>query len=161
MAEHLKDLSEYLEYRDGGLFWKKLKNHRGPKVGQRYGTEQFGYRQGSYDGHNYKEHRLIWFLHYGYLPKCIDHIDGNGLNNSLENLREVTQSQNLLNTGKRSTNTTGHKNVYFNKAAKKYQVQLFVDKKVKYIGTFDDLELAALVAEEARNKYHGEYARHE
>lgn len=35
-----------------------------------------------------------------------------------------------------------------------------VDKKRKYIGSFEDVELANLIAQEARNKYHGLYARH-
>jgi hypothetical protein len=39
-------------------------------------------------------------------------------------------------------------------------VDIMVDSKKKYIGVFDDLELAELVAMEARNKYHGAFANH-
>ena len=35
-----------------------------------------------------------------------------------------------------------------------------VNKKPKYIGVYEDLELAELVAMEARNKYHGQFANH-
>jgi hypothetical protein len=35
-----------------------------------------------------------------------------------------------------------------------------VNKKRKYIGSFEDVELADLVAQEARDKYHGRFARH-
>jgi len=34
------------------------------------------------------------------------------------------------------------------------------NNKFKLIGRFDDLELADLVAQEVRNKYHGEFVRH-
>ena len=35
-----------------------------------------------------------------------------------------------------------------------------VNKQNKFFGLFKDLELASLVADEARNKYHGEFANH-
>ena len=35
-----------------------------------------------------------------------------------------------------------------------------VNKKMRSLGSFDDLELAQLVAVEARNKFHGEYVNH-
>jgi hypothetical protein len=44
-------------------------------------------------------HHLIWFWHYGYMPEfeeklVMDHIDGNKLNNRIQNLRWVTQKEN-------------------------------------------------------------------
>jgi hypothetical protein len=42
----------------------------------------------------------------------------------------------------------------------KYQVRLRINKQNTVIGHFEDLELAQLVAMEARNKYHGVYANH-
>jgi hypothetical protein len=36
-----------------------------------------------------------------------------------------------------------------------------VNKKEKYFGIYDDIELAELVATEVRNKYHKEFARHQ
>jgi hypothetical protein len=41
-----------------------------------------------------------------------------------------------------------------------YQVKINVNKNTKSLGTFKDLELAELVAMEARNKYHGNFANH-
>jgi len=42
-----------------------------------------------------------------------------------------------------------------------WKVALTVDKKSVLIGYFGDLDLAGLVAKEARIKHHGEFARHE
>ena len=45
------------------------------------------------------EHICAWILFYGRWPVgTIDHVDGNPLNNHIENLRECSQSDNSLNT---------------------------------------------------------------
>ncbi|WP_432804850.1 HNH endonuclease signature motif containing protein [Escherichia coli] len=51
----------------------------------------------------YAAHRIIWEMFYGEIPSGmqIDHKDGNGLNNSIDNLRLVSLGENLktnLNT---------------------------------------------------------------
>jgi hypothetical protein len=46
----------------------------------------------------YKAHRIAWLLTYGSWPEDqIDHINGNGLDNRLENLRDVSNRENLRN----------------------------------------------------------------
>ena len=47
--------------------------------------------------HDIKLHQLVWVLVYGRFPKQIDHINGNPKDNRVENLREVTTSENNLN----------------------------------------------------------------
>lgn len=42
-------------------------------------------------------HRIVWVLCYGRFPKVIDHVNGDEKDNRLENLREVTQRENLAN----------------------------------------------------------------
>ena len=79
-------------------------------------------------------------MNHGELPEFIDHIDGNSLNNRIENLREATNSQNCMNGKLRKTNKSGHKNVYWHKSAKKWSVEIKVFGKKKYFGLFDDLE---------------------
>jgi hypothetical protein len=39
-------------------------------------------------------------------------------------------------------------------------VNITVNRKRQYVGSFEDVELADLVATEARDLYHGAYARH-
>ena len=56
-------------------------------------------------------HRLVFLVHQGYLPEIIDHMDGNRTNNSIDNLREVTRSQNMMNSKMNKKNTSGYKGV--------------------------------------------------
>ena len=42
-------------------------------------------------------HRAVWAVAHGYLPVVIDHINGDKTDNRLENLREVTYSENDAN----------------------------------------------------------------
>lgn len=56
-------------------------------------------------------------------------------------------------------NKLGIKGVCWNKNIQKYHVQIGLNGKVKHIGYFEDLEFAELIAQEARDKYHKEFAR--
>ncbi len=108
----------------------------------------------------YRAHQLAWLYVYGSFAKEIDHINGNPYDNRICNLREATQSQNMMNTKVRNNNKIGIKGVSFDKSKNKWLVQVSVNKKRIFMKRFDNLELAELVAIEAREKYHGEFARH-
>ena len=105
-------------------------------------------------------HRIIFLLEHGYLPEIVDHIDGNRTNNKIENLRAATKTENNRNSKKRKDNTSGYKNVNWHSQKQKWQVRLLINGKSTSFGLYDDLEFAELVAIEARNKYHGNFARH-
>ena len=123
-------------------------------------TEKHRYCGIVIDGKARVYHRMVFLWHHGYLPKIVDHIDNNRANNKIENLREATQQQNCLNRVAHKNNRSGYKNVHWDKAMNKWCVLVNVYGKRKIFGYFEDVELAGLVAEEARDKYHGEFARH-
>jgi citrate synthase len=159
-AELSKRFNEVFEYRDGKMYWK-ISNTNAIKVGQEIGTENArGYRRVSIDGNTYAVHRVIWIMFYGELSKetQVDHINGDAADNRIENLRLANNSQNCCNR-RMKPNNSGIKNVSFVKESQKYRVSLQVNKQRKFLGSYEDLELAELVALEARNKYHGEFAR--
>lgn len=84
----------------------------------------------------------------------VDHIDGNGLNNTRANLRLATQSQNLCNRAAKS----GYKGVDFQKRNGKWRARIKLNRKEIHIGEFTDAESAARAYDEAAKKYHGEFA---
>lgn len=154
-------LHELFEYRDGDIYRKKSVSSLGRAYKKAGCLGKSGYLQTVINKKHYSNHRLIFLMHHGYLPvspKMVDHINGNKLDNRIENLRESTRSQNAMNCKIRKTNTTGYKNVYWAKARNKWQVSVKVEGKNKHIGFFDDINLAKLAAQEARNKYYGEFA---
>ncbi len=155
----LKDLLSY--DKDTGIFRWNIKPNKKIQKGS-----IAGYLNGSkryligINRKYYKAHRLAWLYVYGYMPKIIDHINGNPTDNMISNLRECNTAQNALNVGVKAHSKSGIKNVMRKKGRSKWTVRLRVNGVYKHIGNFDDIELAGLVAVEAREKYHGEYARH-
>jgi hypothetical protein len=155
--DQVKDL---FEYRDGVLY-RKVNTSPNARAGDKAGTLNGNGRiYTRVNSQKYLSHRIIFLMFYGYLPQFIDHIDGNPLNNRIDNLRPVTSAENNRNAKIRKNNTSGVKGVCWYKAGQKWQVQLQVDGGRKFFGYYSDIELAELVAIEARNKYHQNYARH-
>ena len=117
----------------------------------------YGYRIIQYRGKRYKEHRLIWCVVNGYCPESdIDHIDRDKENNHIENLREVSRTCNLRNTGN-FKNCNLVKGVLFHKGASKWMAQVCVANKTKYLGiysNFDEAVCARLAAEQCLG-WHG------
>jgi hypothetical protein len=146
-------LLSVFEYKDGVLYRRK----NGKKAGTLHHT---GYIQISHQRTSQNAHRMIFLMHHGWLPEVIDHIDGNRANNKIENLRPASWRQNLQNMQLRPTNKSGCKNVSWCNTKRKWAVQLSINGRQTNLGRFDDLELADLVATEARIKYHGAFARH-
>jgi len=156
-----KEILNFLfEYKNGELYWKFSLSSKSPKGCIAGSIKHDRYRRISIGKKPYLAHRLIFMMFNGYMPEIVDHIDGNRLNNHIENLRPANRSQNQHNKPALKTNTSGHKNVTWNARKRKWLVNLRLNSKDIHIGYFEDIELADLVAQEARNKYHKEFARH-
>jgi len=154
-------LKQFFEYADGKLYWKNDRG-RGVKKGNRAGHLQHtGYWIVQLGKKHYREHRIIFMMHHGFLPKEVDHIDGDKLNNNIENLRACSSSENSINKKLDCRNKLKIKNVSFYKQLQKYKVQLCVKGKDIHIGYFDDVNEAATAAHQAREKYFGSFARHQ
>lgn len=154
-----KKLRDIFDYKDGNLLWKIVRKGVNKDKIAGY-TRPDGYRTTRVDGKSYLVHRLVFMYHNGFMPSVIDHIDGDPRNNKIENLRECTMAQNTANSKRKRTNLSGVKHVRWNKSCSKWQVIMQINGKQRHVGVYKDLELAELVAIEARNKYHGEFARH-
>lgn len=155
-------LKEFLKYnQDTGDFTWLKKPCKSVMVGDTAGSiGERGIRNIGFNHKEYKAHRLAWLYVHGYMPKIIDHINLNPSDNSIANLRECTVRENSLNVGIKKMSSSGVKNVMWKKDRSKWAVKLRVNGIYKHFGYFDDLELAGLVAVEAREKHHGQFARH-
>jgi len=98
-------------------------------------------------------HRIIAenFIPNPYNYTTVDHINGNKLDNTIDNLRWCSQAENTrFNNHKlRNNNTSGFRGISFDKRCSKYQTEVNVAGKRIYVGKFDTLEMAI----QERNKH--------
>lgn len=105
-------------------------------------------------GRIYSAHRLTYLYQTGHFPlDQIDHINGNGTDNSWGNLRAVTPQENQRNQRIHSTNTSGHVGVCLRKQTKKWEAQIKVQEKTIYLGRFSRLADAIAARAAANLKY--------
>lgn len=105
-------------------------------------------------------------FHVYAFPNCPDglvrdHIDGNKLNNVRENMRFITQQNNVRNRTLRSKNKSGRIGVVWSKRDNKWMAKIKTDGKEIHLGSFSKLEDAVKAREDAEEKYFGEYRRKE
>jgi len=117
------------------------------------------YRTVSVAGQKYFVHQIIWVLVYGESPDEIDHIDGNGLNNQLLNLRSVSRVENCRNQRLRTTNTSGVVGVGWKKSRKKWRAYIMIEGKQTQLGSFSKKEDAVECRKKAEEK-HGFHPNH-
>ncbi len=159
----IERLRECLSYDSNtGVFTWLLSGAGWVRPGDVAGWESHGYRRIHIDKKYYYAHRIAWFYIHGEWPKeQIDHIDGDRCNNRIVNLRAATNSENAYNKKMTRRNTSGHKGVYFHKAAKKWTAMIRSKSGHIYLGLYKTKELAHAAYADAAMKYHGEFARTE
>ncbi len=157
-------LKQYFSYNDGQLV--RNFNSGGEKAGTCAGWVNTVSRGKKYIrlnvcGKQIYLHQAIFIYHHGYLPKFIDHTNGDSFDNRIENLRETNQSLNTGNSKLSKANTSGYKGVVWRKDTKKWMAQIVKDRKRYGLGSFNNIEDAANAYKIAAEKFFGEFARPE
>jgi len=157
----LDKVNQLLEYLPNGELKRKIttspKSIQGTLVGN---GDLRRYKYFSIDGVKYYNHRIVWFIHHGYMPQQIDHINKNPLDNRIENLRECNQSQNNWNQGIKATNKSGHKGISWYSRDKRWVATINAHGKRNIIGRFVNKQDAIDAIKKSRIEIHKEFARY-
>lgn len=139
-------IHEYLDYNPltGELTWIKKPSKKINKNTRAGVLKSSGYRQISFMGKSYPEHRLIWFYMHGKFPdEHLDHINQIRDDNRLSNLREVTISENARNRS-RHESRVDEVGIWWCKRRKRYIAEITLKGKKVYQKSFDNIEQAIL-----------------
>lgn len=155
---------EYLKTRlsydpETGVFtWLKvapnmIKRLRKPAGSVRKATCGKMYHQIQVGGGHYHTHRLAWFYVHGEWPKYfIDHINGDGLDNRICNLRDCTRTSNAQNHLNRKPGKSGLSGAIEDRG--RFYPSIRVDGKIIKMGGFATALEAHEAYIEARTRLH-------
>lgn len=147
----------YYDKNLGSLRWKKSPNGRAPMDSVAGCVHRNGYRYVRIGGTKYLAHRVVWLLATGHWPEELDHIDGDRENNSIDNLRLSSRSENACNRGAQRNSLSGVKGVSFVNSKWWARIKL---RGVSYGAYFKTLEEAKEWIEFVREELHGTFANH-
>jgi len=156
-----QELQEAFDYRDGNLHWIESPDNGRVKAGSKAGclflkNNGKQYWRIKFKRKNYPASRIIWVWHgYPLEPNQeVDHIDGNGLNNDIHNLRVCTHKENQENLkGAYKNSKSGIRGVFWDKKRKKWIATIYHNGKTIYLGSYVTIEEAEKAAIAARKKF--------
>lgn len=158
------DCIEYDESSKSCLRWKK-KRSTNPKVVT--GGEALcsvngrGYMHGFFEDSHVLSHMVVYFLKTGEWPKeCIDHIDGDKLNNKFSNIRQSGSTLNARNQKINKNNKSGHHGVRWVENRGKWMARGKRDGKTIYLGIYANINDAINAVETFKASVGGYTERH-
>ena len=154
---NLDELRQRIDYNPltGVFTWLKQVGRiaAGSTAGCRVNVRGKYYSSISVNNQNIWAHRLAWFYMYGVWPEQIDHIDGDGFNNRLANLRDVSALGNSRNHRLANNNTSGTCGVHYHKRFHKWYASIKVQGKRINLGSFSDKQDAIAARQRADKLY--------
>jgi len=150
-----KEIGDYIAYNPetGEMTWKNPTSNR-VKVGSKLTDSGIGYINFCFKGKYYFGHRVAYYLHYGIDPadKFVDHINGDGVDNRIENLRLVTKTGNNQNRNNAVGAYKNHCGNWFS--------SIKTENTHHYLGTYKTFEEAREAYLKAKRELHAETCSH-
>jgi hypothetical protein len=154
------DIDDLLEFckTSGSLVWKprlNAKTFNARYAGNNAGyLHESGYIRLSIHNEAFLAHRIIWAIYYGVDPVnyIIDHIDGNGENNNISNLRLANRSLNNTNIHKKPI--SGYSG---DKTGTCFEAKISVNNTTIHLGSFTTQAEAQAAYDRACEKYKPTY----
>ena len=153
------EILKYFNYnkKKGHLTWKwhwdntVINKQLGTLVGNK---TKDGYLRVTVNYKSYKVHRLIWCIEKETWPKMIDHVNGNKIDNRIQNLRAAS---NRINQSNRHTHRNGRLvGTDFHKESGRWRARITINKREKYIGLYGtELKAHNAYIEEVKKLYIG------
>jgi hypothetical protein len=153
-----------VDFKTGQLWWNETTNVSIKEGAEITSCDGQGYLKVRLNDRNIKLHRIIWIMAGNTIPKgyILDHINRNRVDNRLENLRLATLSNNAMNRGPSSRNTSGYKGVCVNAKRGRVTAQICIDKYyLNLLDLYDTPEnrvRCAKAYDEAALYHYGEFA---
>lgn len=121
-------------------------------VSYAYANQKVGHRKFK----TIRMHRLIYKVE---THEIIDHINGDGLDNRVANLRKADRAQNNWNSLASSLNKSGVKGVHWNRAAGKWTAGISARGKRYFLGYFTTIPEAKAAYDSAAKTLHSDFRR--
>lgn len=157
--ERVRELFRYDP--ETGHFYRLVATARATKVGEIAGRIKRGFCVNiRIDGRMYKAHRLAWLYMTGAWPADeVDHKNNEPSDNCWENLRAATHQQNMGNirASLKKEDSDLPRGVYRHRDGVRFQAQIQIDGRKKYLGLFDTPELAHQAWRAQANETRGEF----
>ena len=151
-----------IDVEQGKFFWKNVSKHHknlnGFEAGYAQKTHSKVYWVISINGKKHKRSRLMFLYVNDRFPSpCVDHINGNSLDDKIQNLREASLLENAWNHKKRKRRIDLPMGVR-SMANGKFQARISCQGKQLHLGVFDNPEEAKQMYELKRKELYGQFA---
>jgi hypothetical protein len=152
-------LRELLDYDPGtGVFVWRMKKARASAGDVAGFSTSHGYFAIKVDGHRCYAHRLAWLYVYGEWPvDHVDHINGNGEDNRICNLRDVPRTINAQNMRRAHADSRHSKllGVSSSHSLKNpWAAHISINGKLRHLGHYPTQELAHAAYLDAKRAHH-------
>ena len=151
-----------LDSQTGKLFWLKPPKRHPDLIGKEAGCAVTS-RKKSYwtiqvNGKKIKRGKIVFYMTHGFWPKpCIDHINGNSLDDRPENLRQATITENAWNHKNRARSIDLPMGVRYTSYGK-FQARISFNKQQIHLGVFETKEEAQQSYLSKRKELYGQFA---